>query len=476
MSKQNDLTSVLRAPLQPSSGNVEGLEANVTKLAKSLALSGPATNRLRTVSLGRGVTILNDAPTKDDSFHFDHFVRTLADIAVSPETQTPISIGLDGAWGTGKTSIMQMIEAHARLADHPCIWLNAWSLDNTENLLITVAKEIQRECEYLDEKLHAPQRITTFLRNALASVAEVRLIGLPISLRLGKEMVDKIKERGTRLQQLASLATTRQSFQELVDLLLKYHEGTGRRLIVFVDDVDRALPDQVADVLKILKLILETPGCVFVLGMDMRIVARSIESFYQEHQIIESRAPVERRANWSIDPRTDSDRTGYRFLEKLVQIHVRVPALTREAVEGYLQALGIASEVAEIVRWAPDEDTLNPRRLKRYINRLSISLQFIMASIPPESLSNRTALRLIALKRDYPQIYDELLEGAPEPRVDAFDQKRRLVGDSHEQDRRGFRQYIKDLGRDTIKAFDAFVSKTPFVCSAAHDVGDGEEI
>src|SRR5204863_171441 len=77
--------------------------------------------------------------------------------------------------------------------------------------------------------------------------------------------IKTIKDRRSKLDEIASIVTARQTFQELVRVLLKDSGRPSPRLIIFIDDLDRALPEQVADVFKNLKLILESPRCVFVL-------------------------------------------------------------------------------------------------------------------------------------------------------------------------------------------------------------------
>ena len=63
------------------------------------------------------------------------------------------------------------------------------------------------------------------------------------------------------------------TFAEAIPLL----EDKEARLIVFVDDLDRCLPEKAVEVLEAIKLFLEVKGVVFVLGMDQEIVRRGIE-------------------------------------------------------------------------------------------------------------------------------------------------------------------------------------------------------
>ena len=52
---------------------------------------------------------MHDAPLRDEreaDFRFDDFAATLARLIASPETETPLAIGINDAWGSGKTSLL----------------------------------------------------------------------------------------------------------------------------------------------------------------------------------------------------------------------------------------------------------------------------------------------------------------------------------------------------------------------------------
>jgi len=57
--------------------------------------------------------IMHDAPlhgSKDADFHFDNFAATFARLIASPNTETPLAIGINGAWGSGKTSLLLRVK------------------------------------------------------------------------------------------------------------------------------------------------------------------------------------------------------------------------------------------------------------------------------------------------------------------------------------------------------------------------------
>lgn len=374
MTENKSIDSILVAPRTESAFDV------IEALSRDVGLSQESTSKaLAALRLPRA-NILSDFPTNEDILDFGVLVRTISSIIFSENTQTPLTICVDGEWGSGKTSVLKMIEAHAKTVDFPCIWLNAWNLGD---IVAAVDKEMIREFSLSEENLP-------------------NLLSDPYWSTSGLE------------------------FGDFVDKLLEWKNLQDARLVVFVDDLDRAFPEQINQVLSSLKLILESSNCVFVVAMDIDVVARSLarshirESFRNSSQWMTIN--VEESSSLTIDgglylnsvSKEEKAKIvedfGYKFLEKIIQIKMKVPSLRVSLIPKYLRKLNVAEEIIEIVQAAPEQEILNPRRLKHYLNWLSVSLQLIVALPIPSSVTNLSALWAIFLKSDYRNIYDDLLQ------------------------------------------------------------------
>jgi predicted KAP-like P-loop ATPase len=81
--------------------------------------------------------ILDDRPAEVDALGFAPYRDTLVEIVAGPDTHTPLTIGIFGTWGAGKTSLMSMVKAHIDergLPRYRTVWFNAWKYNKEEAL------------------------------------------------------------------------------------------------------------------------------------------------------------------------------------------------------------------------------------------------------------------------------------------------------------------------------------------------------
>src|SRR5262245_50883214 len=102
-------------------------------------------------------TFFADEPTDRDLLDFEPYARTLASLLVSPQTEPPLTLGVLGSWGSGKTSLMRQIDSELKkLRDdlqqpavhHQVIWVNVWQLspkaDIAQSFLQSVLSQVKK--------------------------------------------------------------------------------------------------------------------------------------------------------------------------------------------------------------------------------------------------------------------------------------------------------------------------------------------
>ena len=221
---------------------------------------------------------------------------------------TPLAVGIYGEWGSGKTSVMNLLMD--RLAgDDLTLWFDAWKYGHRPEalwraLLLTVVEGIRRaNPETVDEaELDA---IATSLYRSQETVEKGDLkwnwqAFAPLAVRsvlrsipgLGEEVsktLDQLLAKGEDVKEVMRLVEREsvthireqinsiEQFQDQLGALIDTHVvGPERRLYLFIDDLDRCLPEAAVSTREAIKLFLDFRGCVFIIGRARRAVEKAV--------------------------------------------------------------------------------------------------------------------------------------------------------------------------------------------------------
>jgi Uncharacterized conserved protein len=385
--------------------------------------------------------ILNDQPTEEDALDFTPYVETLVDIIQTGNT--PLTIGVFGTWGSGKTSLMRMVKK--KLPKKFAVsWFDAWKYDKEETLwrvlLLQVLSEIraaipQDNNEDLDEindlefSLYAPvdrEKVGGMTvewgkmgQGLVEGALQIGLGFLPggtVINDLLKEfrnsdkseqalskLLSSVHRESTKIhiEQIRFLEQFHERFTKLVN---KYIVEQKRRLVLFVDDLDRCSPEKAIEVLEAIKLFLDASGSIFVLGVDQDVIARGIEMKYKEFR---DKGYSGDQARFTIE--------GLRYLEKIIQLPFQIPPIDPVNMKEFISSLS--------TEW-PNEDCPsvfdeglgdNPRQIKRSVNTFLMLWKLAdrrKAKLNGEVKPIRLA-KVVAIQAVHPTLYDFLRE---EPR------------------------------------------------------------
>lgn len=299
--------------------------------------------------------IISDNPIQtfdEDQYGFVPFVNILS-AAIRNSSELPLSVGIFGSWGTGKSTFMSLLRTSFN--DYPdikTIWFNPWKYDQKEDLwhalIQTVLDEIEKSITGKAEK---------------ARVKELALAASWLALRKGitaishnlltEDNLDKLLE-AIRKQDSVHYRHINQFERDFADVVKK-HTGEGM-LVIFIDDLDRCLPQNAITVLESLKLFMGDARCVFVLGMDHHIVQSGLKYRFEDKIIMRSRD----------------------YLDKIIQLPFYLPPVRFEKVQASLiNKVTFAGNEAifwNIVKHGMDR---NPRRTKRFINSFNLLRQIL---------------------------------------------------------------------------------------------------
>jgi formylglycine-generating enzyme required for sulfatase activity len=115
------------------------------------------------------------------------------------------------------------------------------------------------------------------------------------------------------------------------------NEGFKTNFVIFVDDLDRCLPEKAVAVLELIKTIFNVESFAFVLALDEEVIERGIGHRYKEYALVNKKPqmPI----------------TGFEYLEKIVHLPFRLPALTRAQAINFVRTIEQRVESESVLRW-----------------------------------------------------------------------------------------------------------------------------
>jgi uncharacterized protein YjbI with pentapeptide repeats len=369
------------------------------------------------------VQIHSDEPALIDSLGRAAYVRALSQVLRSCET--PLVVGLYGSWGSGKTSLLKQLQ-ESLIVDsrYRTIWYDPWLHQFDEHPAVGLLQSTYNQLS-LDKTSKRGEHIKSIVIGISYALAKTAVTHVPIvgnDLSVLVDQAGKINDsiRSQELEQSFQKRELqqhlRESFMEFVAVAL---EPSSRgmefpeRLFFFIDDLDRCTPDRVVSLLESLKLFLNVPKCVFILGLDREPVEAAIGQQYA----------------WAKSSQSE-------YLDKIIQLELAIPSVALAAREVFVRDLlvkvfGEASATAAPLTLTRDVVRLlsvgvggNPRQLKRTVGSFSL-MHILGTELVPDYRAERLALALLIQQKSpellrilsiQPERVNELtIDGGAEP-------------------------------------------------------------
>jgi len=336
------------------------------------------------------------------------------------QSQTPITIALQGEWGCGKTSMMNTIRSYLtddeRTSLFIPIWVNTWNhsliQDESESVVALLQDIIHqiREVSPNSVKEVADQILkgTLFLSKAALSVT-ANVLGLKY-LRVGGFGSSAARDLLPQEANI-SIPKLREEIASLIDALLKAESESGRpaKMLFFIDDLDRMKPEVAVQILEVMKNLFDIENCVFVLSLDWNVVVKGLKPKFGEM--------------------TDGNAHEFHdFFDKVIQLPFSMPtsayridALLKRCLEEINYLTPDQTKDPDFMQALSDFAVLsvgtNPRTVKRLVNYLSLIK--ILVGETESRKDDKLILEhpdiifaLVCLQIKYPELY-QFLERHP---------------------------------------------------------------
>ena len=378
------------------------------------------------------------------------------------DAETPMTIGVQGDWGSGKTSLMHQMwfkfeDPKVSALRTKQIWVNTWEhslLKTPQEALVSIIDAIINE---LSKDLNDDRRIV--IRKKAQNV-------LQGAFRVGMSMtggVEGAKVAKEWMESDNSIAELKKSLNKAVEEISPKEYD---RLIVYIDDLDRLEPANAVEILELLKNIFSIKKSVFVLAIDYNVVVKGLAKKF---------GALTKENRWEYDA----------FFHKIIQLTFQMPVNSYD-IGNYLRLLlkdiGFVKENELKAEYLEKliKVTIggNPRSIKRLVNNIALNKIFISLKDKTKMKKNEKFL-LVALnciQIQYPKIYEALtldsdFRGWEEKFADKFSDD---FSDS--EDRKKLEQELDNFPKEETETWELELFKIcypePRLRSRFHDVLD----
>lgn len=280
--------------------------------------------------------ILTDNETQVDLLNNEAISSTIIEL-LRAKPEHPVTIGVHGDWGAGKSSVLEMIEAgYANNKEVLCLKFNGWRFQGFEDAKIALIEGIVTE---LVEKRPALKQAAGAVENVFRRIdwlkvakktgglALTAFTGIPAREQIGaivgslealvadptklatRDNLSKVLDEAKgvlKLDDSRNVPEEVEAFRKAFDQLLK--DANIKQLVVLIDDLDRCLPDTAIETLEAIRLFVFTAQTAFVVAADEAMIEYAVRKHFPD--LPDSTGPRDYARN---------------YLEKLIQVPFRIP-------------------------------------------------------------------------------------------------------------------------------------------------------
>lgn len=388
------------------------------------------------------IETVSDTPITDedeDKLDFKTFANALAGIIDSPETKTPLTMVINAPWGAGKSSLGNLTRRKLEKmpADSPrkhrTIWFNAWKHDESDYLKTAFTAFIAREInpyrswwhrlwDPMSLDLMAPsdrfsRRLRSIFFYLLVTLLLVILFRLAYSISSLKPLIDSIGQllpKGVRnyseiaiggtsllsislFKYLVQFTSTLKSFikdpkpeasagkfklvEQQLHKLIDQAVPKDRRLIIFIDDLERCRKTGPVDLLETINQLLDHPKVVTVILADIYTVAASADLKYEEF----SKRYNPSNSHFGKQSKEETGAYGRLYIQKIIQLQFDLPIFKPDEIK----VLVSANQSSSVTGLDTDESTLNQEEANKSSSFWDRFFEVVTSTMDRQTISVR---------------------------------------------------------------------------------------
>lgn len=392
-----------------------------------------------------GVADVPCANLDEDLLNVKSYVEGLEEFVL--KCPTPMSIALQGDWGTGKTSFLQAMKSdfEAKGSGIKTIYFNTWQYSQfkmSENLYASFISNIVNALGESGKDEKVKESAKSIIKNVFKISSRLAKNAIKDSINID---IDELEEEiaAKEMEKAQTIKSLKAEFADMV----KKTKGEGGRVVIFVDDLDRLNPEIAVELLEVMKLFMDVPDCIFVLAIDYEVVVSGV------------------RKKFGNDMSEEKCRS---FFDKIIQLPFRMPVNSYN-IEGMIRKIlgqRINTYIKPVSVLVKNTLGANPRTLKRVANSFFL-LQMVEKTMGGQEISKderQSALLFVSLVAQMYcyDAYKELIECE-----DSEDVKKLLNDIENDSLESGAANGNRDEDADAAKLKDTLY----FVGVAVKDIG-----
>ncbi len=302
--------------------------------------------------------LIPDYETEVDFLNCEAISQTIVEL-LKVDSKRPLTVGIHGDWGAGKSSILKMIEANLRSVDDVAVlWFNGWAFEGFDDAkIVLIENTIIELCRQRSTFGKVKEKTKNLLQRVNYLKLAKRSSGIGFNVLTGSPSPDQIEMAVNALRSMGQNVTNTEVYDvpaklnEIMGFLKPAEDGDNlpetihqfrkefqglleeakiAQLVVLIDDLDRCLPATAVQTLEAIRLFLFVPKSAFVIGADEAMIEYAVRQHFPDLPVASGPLPYARN-----------------YLEKLIQVPFRIPALGAQETRTYVTLLLVQSIVGE---------------------------------------------------------------------------------------------------------------------------------
>lgn len=319
--------------------------------------------------------------SSEDKLNRESFVKSLANVILQSAFPTSFTVGLYGAWGSGKTSLLNMVieQIERSSTDVVILRFNPWLCSDPKQLITQFFKQLASAIKMKKPTADTVCELVDQYADIFDAASLIPYAGAAIATA-GKIFTTKARKRMNRKSN---------DMQGQKDEIIRTMVKENLKIIVSIDDIDRLSEEEIIAVFQLVKALADFPNAVYLLAFDYDVVVRALG--------------------------TVQHGDGREYLEKVIQVPFEIPAPSMESIHDALfsKLNGILGDIpdnrwdkatwAELFQYGVKNYIKSIRDVIRYSNVFYLKYQLLQGETDPVDLLGLTCLQVFE-----PAIYSTL--------------------------------------------------------------------